>query len=78
MTLTTAGQWTHSNWEGMLQQSTSFDLNGTGTAVIDWGDGTPNDTITFTESEYGTWCGHTYNDSVDYNIIIIAHYQLWM
>ena len=45
-------------------------LRGTGTAVINWGDGTPKETITLSIS--GTSHYHTYNDSTPHSITIIG------
>ena len=48
----------------------SFELKGTGSAVIDWGDGTPNDTVTLSDCLVGTYHSRTYADTTSHSITI--------
>ena len=59
MTMTTAK-------EGLMD----IGLAGKGTAVINWGDGTPDETVTFTDLI--TWHSHTYSNSTTRTITIIG------
>ena len=50
----------------------SFELKGIGSAVIDWGDGTPNDTITLSDCLGGTYHSRTYADTTSRSITIVG------
>ena len=80
MALSTIGEWTGTNWNGtILLQSRHFTLNGKGTAVINWGDGTPNDTITLEgDGYYGNLCVHDYTDSVSYDITVTGEHVTFL
>jgi len=48
-------------------------LSGSGTAIINWGDGTPNTHVTLSEEIYSNEVRHVYSKNIGHTVTIIGH-----